>query len=236
MVNNSSAIEKWKEGKKDEDWNNVLFVEEVFKNSTKGERPTKEELTETFGNIDLKAIFQQIALKGELQLNSNDRKEMTENKRKAIINNINKNFMDPQTKKPYSVVQIDNALNSIKAKIDMQKSVEEQVKTIVKDLMLKLPLTKVVSVEGKLIIPLSLTGKVQSNLKNYCVIKNESWTDKSWIVNISLTHSEYDSLIQFLTKTTNGDFQFESDVSFQPTSPSPKTTKGKQTPKKNNKK
>ena len=138
---NHGTIEKWKEGgKKDEDWRNVLYAEEVFKNSSKGERPTKEELSESFGDVDIKSILQNIALNGEIQLTEKDRKEMIDQKRKAIISNINKNYVDPQTKKPYPIIQIDSALTSIKAKIDIQKSVEEQVKLILKDLILKLPL------------------------------------------------------------------------------------------------
>eukprot|EP01091_Cochliopodium_minus_P019887 TRINITY_DN8508_c0_g1_i1.p1 TRINITY_DN8508_c0_g1~~TRINITY_DN8508_c0_g1_i1.p1 ORF type:complete len:255 (+),score=65.51 TRINITY_DN8508_c0_g1_i1:39-803(+) len=236
LLVNHGSVDKWKEdGKKEEDWRKVLYVDDLFKNSSKGERPTKEELAESFGNFDLKTIQQTIAFSGEIQLTTNDRKELTDNKRKAIINIINKNYVDPQSKRPYSVVQIDSALTSIKAKIDIQKSAEDQVKLIMKDLVLKLPLTKVAAFEGKLIISNSHVGKVQSNLKSFCSVGSESWSDNSWIVKVSLTTSEYDPLIQFLTKSTNGDFQFESDMN----SPSPSTNSkhGKNnTNKKNNKK
>lgn len=217
ILSHHGAIEKWKEnGKKENDWQHCLYSDEIFKNLSKGERPTKEELLVSFGDIDQKTILQIIASDGDIQLTQTDRKEILDNKRKAIITNINKNWVEPKTKKPYSIMQINSALTTIKAKIDMVKPIEEQVKLIMKDLILKLPMTKNTSIEGSLTIPNIYVGKVQSSLKKYCTQKKEKWTEYGWVVDVSLSSSEFDPLFQFLTKATCGDFQFISEADLPP--------------------
>jgi len=150
-----------------------------------------------------------ICTEGEIQLTQADRNKMVETKRKQIINYIHKGWVDPKTKKPHSIVMIDNALTSIKARIDMEKSVEEQVKSFMKELVVKLPLSKIEQMEGVLIIPTKFVGQVQGFLRNHCTVMGEKWVEDGCQFTVSLSSSDYDVLIQNVTKATQGDFNFD---------------------------
>ena len=196
-----------------------------------GEKPTQEELKQAFGTNDMKQVsfkqnnkkqnkkkthkypknknLQTIVLNGELQLTANDRKLLVENKRKQIVNLINKEYINPTTLKPYGIVQIDSALTSIKAKIEIEKRAEDQVKTILKTLILSLPLKKVEEMEGTLKIPLKFVGQVQSFIHKHCKVISENFESENCVFNLQISSSEYDNFILNLTKSTNGDFQFD---------------------------
>ena len=92
-------------------------------------------------------VLKTICLEGELQLTAKDREKMIEEKRKRIVDLIHKGYVDPKTKKPYSAVQIESALTTMKAKIEMEKTAENQMKEILKQLILLLPLSKVEKME-----------------------------------------------------------------------------------------
>ncbi len=54
---------------------------------------------------------------------------MVEDKRKQIIQYINKNFVDPKTKLPHPIQRIENALEDVRVIIDPFKKAEDQIKS-----------------------------------------------------------------------------------------------------------
>ena len=57
-----------------------------------------DKLNKHFKTTNSNEIIKQILLKGELNLTTDQRRKMVEEKRKQIIQYINKNFVDPKTK------------------------------------------------------------------------------------------------------------------------------------------
>ena len=56
--------------------NNVLTVEEVFKNFKKGERHTTSSLQKAFGTTDVWQIAERILKNGEIQLTTEQKRKM----------------------------------------------------------------------------------------------------------------------------------------------------------------
>ena len=90
----------YKTGKKT-DLANVLVVEEVFKDSKKGERHKSELLQKMFKTTDINEIAKQIIQRGELQLTTDQRRKMLEDKRKQIVAIIARECIDPRTGAPH---------------------------------------------------------------------------------------------------------------------------------------
>ncbi len=186
------------------DLDDLLAVHGVFKDARKGERVSDERIAEVFGTLDLEAIARKIIREGEIQLTTDQRRQMIEEKRKAIVAFISRNAVDPRTGYPHPPSRVDNALTEAKIRIDPFDSVEAQVKNIVKDLRTILPLRfEVRTIAVK--IPAEFTGRAYGQVKSFGDLKKEEWQkDGSWIGLLEIPVGAEQDFYSLLGKLTQG--------------------------------
>jgi len=80
----------------------VLMIEEIYSDSGKGTRAPTEKLQKHFGTLDPVKIAEEIMKSGELQLTTDQRRQLVEEKRKQIVAFIARNCIDPRTGAPAS--------------------------------------------------------------------------------------------------------------------------------------
>src|SRR5512138_432170 len=76
---------------KEVDLSDHMVIEDVFRNAHKRTRPEEKKVKEVFGTNDPIEVAKHIILKGEVQLTTQQRKEMQESKRKRIVAEIARN-------------------------------------------------------------------------------------------------------------------------------------------------
>ena len=123
-----NAASRIREGKIDIE--NDLAIPEVFKDAKKGERTNEEILKHVFKTTDIGQIAIEIVKRGQIQLTTEQRKEILEMKRKQVINEIVREAINPQTNTPIPVIRIEEAMEEAKVRIDPFKGVEEQVQMV----------------------------------------------------------------------------------------------------------
>ncbi len=74
------------------DLTNVLISDEVYSDANKGSRASSDKLSKYFKTNDLGEVAQQILLNGELNLTTEQRRKMVEEKKKQIIDFISKSL------------------------------------------------------------------------------------------------------------------------------------------------
>src|SRR5215472_12030047 len=94
LVNPDSAL-AFKQGKNVEP-STVIAADEVYSDARKGLRASSEKLKLNFGTDDHAKAALEVLRRGELNLTQEQRKRLTDEKRKAIIAAISKNFVDPR--------------------------------------------------------------------------------------------------------------------------------------------
>ncbi|RLI02218.1 ribosome assembly factor SBDS [Candidatus Bathyarchaeota archaeon] len=193
-----------KEGKK-VDFDKLVAIEEVFKNARKGERASKDELQKIFNTTNIREIIKTIVINGEVQITSEQRRKMLEQKRKQIVDFISKNAVDPKTGLPHPSGRVERALEEAKVHIDIFKPVEAQIKDIVKSLRGHLPL-KFEELEIAVKIPAEHTGKAISALYSFGSIVKEEWQKNgSWVCIIKIPAGMKSRLMEILGKITKGE-------------------------------
>jgi len=163
----------YKMGKK-KDLSAVLVSDEIYTDSGKGTKPSTEKLLKAFKTEDLTEIAQIIMQKGDLNLTTDQRRKMIDDKRKQIIEFIVKTYVDPRTHLPHPPVRIENALKDGRISIDPQKNVEEQVKEIVEKLRSIIAL-KSENLNLEIIIPAQYASQSYAVLKSVGSLKKEEW-------------------------------------------------------------
>src|SRR5512137_2230108 len=158
----------------------AIAAETIFSDANKGTRVKEEDLKKAFGTTDPLKIADMILKKGTLQLTTEQRRKMVEDKRKQIIDFISREAVDPKTNLPHPPTRIENAMEQIRYPIDPYKPIEEQARDIIKLLRPILPL-KVEQLQIAVTIPSIYAVRAYGAVKTYGAIKREEWRgDGSW--------------------------------------------------------
>lgn len=182
----------------------VLLAFEVFKNAKTGERAG--DLKETFGTDDIYEIAEKIIKHGEIQLSAEYRRKVMEEKKKEIISLIAKNAIDPKTNMPIPPKRIELAMEQAGVRIDPFLPAEEQVKDVVDAICTIMPI-RVEERRFYFKIPAKYTGKVFNILKLGRIVKEEWKSDGSLEVEVQISVSAQDELLEKLNKLTRGEVE-----------------------------
>ncbi len=163
----------FKLGKK-KDISSVLVSDDIYSDSSKGTKPSTEKLLKAFKTEDQLAIAEIILKKGDLNLTTDQRRKMIEEKRKQIVEYIAKTFVDPRSHLPHPPLRIEQAMKDGRISIDPQKNTEEQVKDIVEKLRSIIPL-KSENLNLEIIVPAQYAAQSYSVLKSTGTLKREDW-------------------------------------------------------------
>jgi ribosome maturation protein SDO1 len=172
MVKPDPALD-YKLGKK-KDLSAVLVSDEIYTDSGKGTRPSAEKLLKAFNTEDQALIAEIIMQKGDLNLTTDQRRKMIEEKRKQIVHFIAKTYVDPKTHFPHPPLRIEQAMKDGRVSIDPQKNVDEQVKEIVEKLRSIIAL-KSESLQLEIVIPAQFASQSYAVLKSVGSLKKEEW-------------------------------------------------------------
>jgi ribosome maturation protein SDO1 len=182
----------------------VLAAETIFSDANKGTRVAEEPLRKAFGTIDTLKIADVILKKGTLQLTTEQRRKMVEDKRKQVVDFISREAVDPKTNLPHPPMRIENAMEQIRYPIDPYKPVEEQARDIVKLLRPILPL-KIEQVSVQVRIPAEYAARAYGAMKASGSIRHEEWrSDGSWQGTIEMPAGSYASFLNKLGDVTKG--------------------------------
>jgi len=182
----------------------VLVAETIFSDANKGTRSPEDAQKKAFGTTDALKIADIIIKKGQLQLTTEQRRKMVEEKRKQIIDYISRQAVDPKTNLPHPPMRIENAMEQIRYPIDPYKSVEEQARDIIKLLRPILPL-KIEQISVGTHIPAQYAQRAYGSIKTYGAIKREEWrSDGSWYGVLEMPAGSYASFLNKLGDVTKG--------------------------------
>ncbi|MEM4260039.1 MAG: ribosome assembly factor SBDS [Candidatus Woesearchaeota archaeon] len=186
-----------------------LKSERIFLDAKKGIVAPESDLLKIFNTKDTLKIAEKIIREGEIQLTTEQREKMKEEKRKKIINLIHINAIDPTNGLPHPITRIENAFLEAKIHIDQFKKAEDQVNDIVKQLRSILPIKFAVK-EIELHIPANYAVKLYGIVKNYGKILKEEWmNDGSWNAVIEIPAGLQTEFFDELNSKTHGNIEIK---------------------------
>jgi ribosome maturation protein SDO1 len=156
------------------DIKDVLKGEKVFFDAKKGVFASEGDMKSLFNASDLLKVAAIILKEGEIQLTTEHRDKLREEKRKRILTIIQRNAADPKTNLPHPMTRIENAFNQVKCKIDEFKTAEEQVDDAIKVLRTVLPL-RIEQILLQIDLPPQYAHQSYGLLKRMGTIKQENW-------------------------------------------------------------
>ena len=119
LVKPDPALE-YKLGKR-KDISSVLVSDDIYTDSGKGTKPSTEKLLKAFKTEDLVEIAQIILQKGDLNLTTEQRRKMVDEKRRQLVEFISKTYVDPRTYLPHPPLRIEQAMKDARVSVEPQK-------------------------------------------------------------------------------------------------------------------
>ncbi|MCU0799526.1 MAG: ribosome assembly factor SBDS [Candidatus Thermoplasmatota archaeon] len=199
--------QKYREGEKGIELGNILAVEMVFKDAHKGERMPSETLHKVLGTIDELEAARIVLEKGDIQLTTEQRKRIQEEKRKQVIALIVRNCINPVTKTPHPPVRIEMAMEEARVNIDPFKSAESQVQDVIKELRplipIRMEMTQIaIKVNG------SHYGKLIGECRSYGKVLRDEWTKGGeWVCLVEIPAGLQIEFYDMLNKRTHGEVE-----------------------------
>src|SRR5205809_312340 len=200
------AVQKVRDGK-DVDLLKELAIDEIFKDAHKGSKASEDKMAEFFGTTEPLAVAKQIIQRGEIQLTTEQRRQMLEAKRKQIVQYIAANAINPQTSTPHPPQRIENAMEEAKVHIDPFKPIEEQVKEVLDALR---PLIPIRFEKVRIAVKLSAEDSAKSygDIKGYGTILKEEWSPTgAWLGVVEMPAGLQTDFLERLNAKTKGNVE-----------------------------
>ena len=200
------AVQRLRDGK-EIDLLAELAIDEIFRDAHKGSKASEEKMAEFFGTTEPLSVAKQIVLKGEIQLTTEQRRDMQEAKRKQIVQYIAANAINPQTGAPHPPQRIEIAMEEAKVHVDPFKGIEAQVKEVLDALR---PLIPIRFEKARIAVKLSAedSAKCYGDLKAFGTILKEEWQPSgAWIGVIEIPAGMQTEFLEKLNSKTKGNVE-----------------------------
>ena len=164
----------------------LLAVEEIFKDSKKGDKASEEAMNKIFETTDPIEVSKIIL-------------------EKLVINKIARESINPQNGLPHPVQRIENACDEAKVRFDPFISVDQQVQSALKAIKPLIPI-KFERVKVAVRLPGSVAGSAYSVIHGFGDILNEEWQqDGSWIGIVEMPGGLQDSFAAKMAEISSGE-------------------------------
>ena len=188
---------------KEHDIQRLMFVQDIFTDANEGKKASPSELEEEFGTKQIMEAAEEIFEKGDMQLTTDQKAEMREDKRQQVISMISRRAQDPKTGNPHPPQRVENALEEAGFDFDAMEDVESQFKDAVEAIRPIIP----VSLEEKTVavkVPSDSGGKAYNIIQERAEVIDEQWGSEYFFAKIKVPAGILTELMEDLQELTSG--------------------------------
>ena len=188
----------------------ILAYPAIYRDAKTTDMVAEQDLQKVFGTTDVFKIAEGIIKKGELQLTTEQRRGMVEQKKNQIVAIISKRGINPQTNLPHPPQRILSVVEKSGVSIDPFVDAELQIDKVLEKIKPLIPI-KFQKVTLSIKVSAQYAGKSYSVLKSFGTIINEKWLDDGSLkVNLQMLAGLQTELFKKMSDLTHGDFQSET--------------------------
>lgn len=194
-------------GKEEINWDEALASETIFKDVEKGDAAGEHILQEVFQSTNIHTVAKRILLKGEVQLTTEQRRDLVEKKRKMVVATIVRNAINPQTNAPHPPQRIETAMEEAKVHVDPFKPVDEQVQAVLTAIRPLIPI-RFQKVSVAVHLPATEVGHAYGFCRAFGTLVKEEWQkDGSWVGIVEMPAGMQPEFYDKLNEKTHGNVE-----------------------------
>lgn len=184
----------------------VIAAEDVFEDASSGDRPPEQALTDVFGTTDPLQIIPEVIERGEIQITSDQRREMQAQKRRRLVNIIARNAINPQQNDtPHPPERIERALEEAGFTVDPMEPAQSQVDDALEALRPVIPI-RFEEITIAVQLPSEHAGSGQARVREFGDLEREEWqNDGSWVGVVSFPAGMQNEFYDLVNEVTSGE-------------------------------
>ena len=187
------------------------LLTEICTDISQGLRPSHQELETVFNTTDPAQIIEIMTAKGEILVPADVRKKVREQRWNQLVDMIQVNSVNAQTKVVFTKSIIESALHQAKVHLNEHKSVKSQFDDIIRKLRPIIP----ISIETKtftIIIPGQYVGATQHLVRKNSKLLKEDWDSSgSWRIKVEVPAGFQQRLIDMLQSVAHGTIEINNE-------------------------
>ncbi len=205
LVDPNKVLE-FKNGKK-HNISDMLAYPVIYKDAGTTEEVAQDDVKFAFGTNDVLKAAEKIIRDGDIQLTTDQRRKMTNQKKIQIASIISKKGINPQTNTPHPPTRIEGCIDQIGVKIDPFKSAESQIDEIVSKIKTIIPI-KFEKILLKLKISGEHAGRAFPIIKQMGSLKNEKWLDDGSLqTEVEILAGIHEEFLQKISNISKGEYE-----------------------------
>jgi len=184
------------------DLDDVLQINNVFMNVSKGEVAKSNDLQKAFGTTSIDKIVSEILKKGEVQVGEKEREHDLSSLRKEIATLVAEKCVDPATQTPYPTGIIEKAMTEAGFSVKQGKNAKSQVSECIKLLQAesKLPIQRA-RMRVRVIVPTADSQRLRGEIvKLGEKVEHEETREQEWETTMLIDPSAFRSINELLQK------------------------------------
>ncbi|XP_024876497.1 ribosome maturation protein SBDS [Temnothorax curvispinosus] len=199
-----NKVLSWR-NKQEKDIDEVLQTHTIFTNVSKGQVAKKEDLVKAFETEDQTEICKQILAKGELQVSDKERHLALESMFKDIATTVASKCINPETKHPYPVTMIENAMKEeIHFSVKPNRNAKQQALDVISQLKEVMPLERV-QMRLRIVIPEKEARKLKDKVVKLATkVETEEWEGGSLTIICLIDPGQYREIDELIRSETKG--------------------------------
>ncbi|GAA5959531.1 hypothetical protein JCM3765_002358 [Sporobolomyces pararoseus] len=205
-----NTVRAWRTGAQ-QDLSEVIQIDNVFSNVSKGAVSPTGDLEKAFGTTDRKEIMLQILKKGELQVGEKERQVELEDLKREICQEVASRCVDPNTQRPHTVGMIEKAMNEVGYNVVGSKAAKAQALDLIKVLQASktLPIAR-----AQMRVRITMASKEGKRLKEKILplitkVEDDEWSDE-WELVALIDPGSFRIIDEILQKEVKGPKKIET--------------------------
>lgn len=185
------------------DIDEVVQINTIFTNVSKGQAAKKSDLAKAYGTDDEAQIVLEILAKGQLQVSKEEREQKQGATYTEVAKLVAERCINPDTKKPYTIAQIERAMKDLHVSIRPEHSSKKQALEAIKTLKASIPIER-----ANLLLRVQLPGAQAKAIKAAIAplvgaIESEDWDDDLELI-CSIDPGQYRAISDLVQAQSKG--------------------------------
>mmetsp|Transcript_5090 Transcript_5090/g.9291 ORF Transcript_5090/g.9291 Transcript_5090/m.9291 type:complete len:253 (-) Transcript_5090:66-824(-) len=200
-----NKVVSWR-NKTETDLDEVLQIEQVFSNVSKGVLAPSKQLQEAFGTEDIPTVVKVILEKGEVQVSSKERQHTHDQIFQEIATIVSEKCVDPSTKRPFTAGMIERAMrDTLHYAVVPNKSSKQQALDVINKLKEHMEIERA-QMEVLITLPGKTAKAVVKDKVHPLVAKTvqENYGSSHYTATCYIDPGQYRNLEQVITEETRG--------------------------------
>lgn len=198
-----NKVLSWK-NKVETDIGEVLQIDKVYTNVSRGILASTEHLMEVFGSINQLECCKKILERGEMQVTEQEREALVESTFRDVVAIVADKSVNPDTNRSYTTTMIQNAMKQLHINVVTSRSVKAQALEVIRKLKEVMPIARA-SMALRVVSPIPEEATMKSKISEDLGLQilKESRTADMVYLDIRIDPEMYKKIeesVQILTK------------------------------------